>query len=36
MLTPRASLDAVVVDGKIYAIGGTSNANEEYDPSTNT
>ena len=36
MSTPRASLDAAVVDEKIYAIGGTSNINEEYDPSTNT
>jgi hypothetical protein len=36
MSTPRASLDAAVVDGKIYAIGGTSNINEEYDPTTNT
>ena len=36
MLTPRASFDAAVVDGKIYAIGGTSKVTEEYDPATNT
>jgi len=36
MSTPRASLDATVVNGRIYAIGGTSNINEEYDPTTNT
>ena len=41
MPTPRVGLDAAVVDGKIYAIGGTSNEgpsdkNEEYDPTTNT
>jgi hypothetical protein len=44
MSTPRTGLDAAVVDGKIYAIGGTSskneeyasNKNEEYDPATNT
>jgi hypothetical protein len=42
MLTPRTGLDAAVVDGKIYAIGGgtsnegPSNKNEEYDPTTNT
>lgn len=41
MSTPRTGLDAAVVDGKIYAIGGTSNEgpsdkNEEYDPATNT
>ena len=34
MSTP--SLDAAVVDEKIYALGGTSNVNEEYDSSTNT
>jgi len=42
MPTARAGLDAAVVDGKIYAIGGgtsnegPSNKNEEYDPTTNT
>jgi len=36
MSAPRIGLDAAVVDGKIYAIGGASNKNEEYDPSTNT
>jgi Kelch motif len=41
MPTPRVGLDAVVIDGKIYAMGGTSdegssNKNEEYDPTTNT
>ena len=39
MPTARGGLDAAVVDGKIYAIGGgvgASNRNEEYDPTTNT
>jgi len=36
MLAPRGGFDASVVDGKIYAIGGTSNISEEYDPTTNT
>ena len=41
MPTPRVNLDAAVVDGKIYAIGGTSNGetsnkNQAYDPTTNT
>lgn len=37
MPTARGGLDAAVVDGKIYAIGGgASNKNEEYDPTTNT
>ena len=41
MPTARGSLTAVVVNGRIYAIGGYSEAeytavNEEYDPATNT
>ena len=48
MPTPRGGLGVVVVDGKIYAIGGASTApfiyqaenllsiNEEYDPITDT
>ena len=46
MLTPRKNLQANVVDGKIYLIGGdlypmilggnTSNANEAYDPLTDS
>jgi len=39
MPTARGGLDAAVVDGKIYAMGGgvvASNKNEEYDPTTNT
>ena len=43
MPTPRSNLGVAVVDGKIYAIGGTTNSallglnkNEEYDPTTNT
>ena len=37
MPTARGGLDAAVVDGKIYAIGGgVSDKNEEYDPTTNT
>ena len=39
MPTARGGLDAAVVDGKIYAIGGgvgASNKNEKYDPTTNT
>lgn len=36
MLAPRGGFDAAVVDGKIYAIGGTSKISEEYDPTTNT
>jgi N-acetylneuraminic acid mutarotase len=41
MLTPRAGLGTAVIDGKIYAIGGTSdnlpvNSNEQYDPFTDT
>ncbi len=41
MPTARGSLTAAVVNGRIYAIGGYSEAeytavNEEYDPATNT
>jgi subtilisin family serine protease/PKD repeat protein/N-acetylneuraminic acid mutarotase len=41
MPTPRRSLGAAAVNGKIYAIGGGSNLGsfstvEEYDPDTNT
>ena len=37
MPTARGGLDAAVVDGKIYAIGGgVSDKNEEYDLTTNT
>lgn len=42
MPTARLDLSTVAVNGKVYAIGGTSRANgkplstvEEYDPSTN-
>ncbi len=41
MPTARGELGVAVVDGKIYAIGGSSgntplNANEQYDPVSNT
>ena len=41
MPTPRENLDANIVNGKIYLIGGmtneqTSNLNEVYDPQTDT
>ena len=43
MPTARNHLSSAVVDGKLYAIGGRTsgpsgnlNANEAYDPSTNT
>jgi N-acetylneuraminic acid mutarotase len=41
MPTARAGLGAAVVNGKIYAIGGSDNntylsVNEEYDPNTNS
>ena len=39
MPTARADTNAVVLDGKLYVIGGTTRnesftANEEYDPAT--
>jgi hypothetical protein len=38
MSTAKASVGVAVVDGKIYAMGGSydSNGVEEYDPATNT
>jgi hypothetical protein len=36
MPTPRLGVSASVVDGKIYVVGGNSNATEVYDPSTDT
>ncbi len=36
MPTPRVGVTASVVDGKIYLIGGNSNATEAYDPATDT
>ena len=36
MPTPRNGLGATSVNGKIYAIGGSSNLNEVYNPTTNT
>ena len=42
MPTARSALGTVAVDGKIYAIGGDGiqaqilNANEQYDPASNT
>ncbi len=35
MPTARSHLGVAVVNGKIYAIGGDSPVNEEYDPATN-
>jgi hypothetical protein len=34
MPTARSNFGVAVVDGKIYAIGGTNGINEEYDPVT--
>jgi hypothetical protein len=36
MPTPRVGVTASVVDGKIYLIGGDSNATEVYDPATDS
>ncbi len=36
MPTPRLGVSASVVDGKIYVVGGNSNATEVYDPATDT
>ena len=36
MSNSRHWLGAAVVDGKIYAIGGGTGANEMYDPETDT
>jgi len=36
MPTPRIGVRANVVDGKIYLIGGKSNATEVYDPATDS
>jgi hypothetical protein len=36
MPTPRVGATASVIDGKIYVIGGDSNATEVYDPKTDT
>ena len=36
MPTARAFFGVAVVDGKIYAIGGSGGVNEAYDPETNT
>lgn len=36
MPTPRAYFGTAVVNGKIYAIGGSGNVNEEYDPISDT
>lgn len=42
MPTPRWGLSTSVINGKIYAVGGTSNGNQSlsnvdtYDPATNT
>ncbi|MCZ2809402.1 MAG: hypothetical protein O2V44_08615 [Candidatus Bathyarchaeota archaeon] len=36
MPTPRIGVQASVVDGKIYLVGGNSSANEVYDPATDS
>ncbi len=36
MPTARVGVSASVVDGKIYLVGGNSNATEMYDPATDT
>jgi hypothetical protein len=36
MPTPRMGMQANVVDGKIYVIGGNSSANKVYNPATDS